>query len=125
MSNDSRQFAPATQRNREPILAILREELPVRGLVLEVASGTGEHAVHFVHALPHLQWQPSDPSSEALASIAAWRDGTVKQVDSDVTYVRQTVFEVDDFDISDVGALFTTAASISERPRSGWSRQTQ
>ena len=43
----------------------------------------------------------------------AWRDGTVKQVDSDVTYVRQTVFEVDDFDISDVGALFTTAASIS------------
>ena len=74
MSNDSRQFAPATQRNREPILAILREELPVRGLVLEVASGTGEHAVHFVHALPHLQWQPSDPSSEALASIAAWRE---------------------------------------------------
>jgi hypothetical protein len=74
VSDDTRQFAPATQRNREPILAVLREELPASGLVLEVASGTGEHAVHFALALPHLQWQPSDPSSEALASIAAWRE---------------------------------------------------
>jgi hypothetical protein len=72
--SDARQFAPATQRNRDPILAILHEELPASGLVFEVASGTGEHAVHFARALPHLQWQPSDPSSEALASIAAWRE---------------------------------------------------
>lgn len=73
-SDDVRQHAPATQRNREPILAVLREELPEAGLVLEVASGTGEHAVHFARALPHLTWQPSDPSPEALASIAAWRE---------------------------------------------------
>ncbi len=73
-SDDARQHAPATERNREPILAVLREELPERGLVLEVASGTGEHAVHFASALPGLTWQPSDPSPEALASIAAWRD---------------------------------------------------
>lgn len=74
-SDDARQFAPATARNREPILAVLREELPESGTVLEVASGTGEHAVHFAQALPHLSWQPSDPSPEARASIAAWREG--------------------------------------------------
>jgi SAM-dependent methyltransferase len=73
-SDDARQFAPATQRNREPILAVLREELPPAGLVLEVASGTGAHAVHFARGLPDLQWQPSDPSAAALASIAAWRE---------------------------------------------------
>jgi hypothetical protein len=73
-SDDARQHAPATERNREPILAVLREELPDSGLVLEVASGTGEHAVHFARALPGLTWQPSDPSPDALASIAAWRE---------------------------------------------------
>jgi hypothetical protein len=73
-SDDARQHAPATERNREPILAVLREELPERGMVLEVASGTGEHAVHFAGALPDLAWQPTDPSPEARASIAAWRD---------------------------------------------------
>jgi SAM-dependent methyltransferase len=72
-SPDVRQFAPATQRNRGPILAVLRDELPDSGTVLEVASGTGEHAVHFASALPQLDWQPSDPSREAMASIEAWR----------------------------------------------------
>lgn len=71
---DPRQHAPATQRNREPILAVLCEELPASGMVLEVASGTGEHAVHFAEALTQLTWQPSDPSPDALASIAAWRE---------------------------------------------------
>lgn len=61
-------------RNREPILGVLREELPDSGLVLEVASGTGEHAVHFAEALTQLTWQPSDPSPDARASIAAWRE---------------------------------------------------
>lgn len=70
--DDSRQFAPATQRNREPILAVLSEVLPASGLVLEVASGSGEHAVHFAAAFPGLVFQPSDPDPAALASIDAW-----------------------------------------------------
>lgn len=69
---DHRRSAPATLRNREPILAVLREVLPARGTVLEVASGTGEHAVYFARHLPGLVWQPSDPSPEARESIAAW-----------------------------------------------------
>jgi hypothetical protein len=64
--------APATARNRDPILAVLREVLPASGLVLEVASGTGEHVRHFAEALPDLEWQPSDPDPDARASIAAW-----------------------------------------------------
>lgn len=73
MTQDARRHAPATERNREPILALLREVLPPAGLVLEVASGTGEHGVYFASALPDLQWQPSDPDPDARASIAAWR----------------------------------------------------
>ncbi len=66
--------APAVARNREPILAVLRGCLPPHGLVLEVASGTGEHAAHFAAAFPHLEFQPSDADAEARASIDAWRD---------------------------------------------------
>lgn len=69
---DSRQLAPATQRNREPILTVLREVLPAQGLALEIASGSGEHAVHFAAAFPDLIFQPSDPDPDALASIDAW-----------------------------------------------------
>jgi SAM-dependent methyltransferase len=65
--------APATERNREPIAAVLREVLPPVGTVLEVASGTGEHAACFAGLFPALIWQPSDPDAGALASIAAWR----------------------------------------------------
>lgn len=70
---DARRHAPATSRNREPILAVLREVLPPSGLVLEIASGTGEHGVHFARELPGIEWQPSDPDPDALISIAAWR----------------------------------------------------
>ena len=68
-----RQHAPATVRNREPIAAILAEELPDEGTVLEIASGTGEHASFFAGLFPKLTWQPSDPDPVACASIRAWR----------------------------------------------------
>jgi SAM-dependent methyltransferase len=68
-----RHHAPATARNREPIREVLARVLPPRGTVLEIASGSGEHAIHFARAFPGLTWQPSDPSPSALASIAAWR----------------------------------------------------
>lgn len=70
----TKRSSPASVRNREPILAALRPRLPAAGLVLELASGTGEHAVHCAAALPALQWQPTDLDPDALASIAAWRD---------------------------------------------------
>ena len=69
-----RQYAPATQRNREPILEVLRQVLPPPGTVLEISSGTGEHAAFFAPQLQPRQWLPSDPNPIARASIAAWRD---------------------------------------------------
>ncbi len=72
-STDARQYAPATQRNREPILAVLQEVLPVQGTVLEISSGTGEHAVYFAPRLMPRYWLPSDVNPIARASIDAWR----------------------------------------------------
>ena len=60
-SRRPRQFAPATLRNRDPILDVLREVLPTTGDILEVASGSGEHVVHFARNFPALIFQPSDP----------------------------------------------------------------
>ena len=69
----AKQHAPATLRNRDAIAEVLARELPVEGRVLEIAAGTGEHAAFFAERFPALEWQPSDPSAEALASIAAYR----------------------------------------------------
>jgi hypothetical protein len=67
-----KQQAPAAARNRAPIAAVLADELPASGTVLEVASGTGEHVLHFAATFPHLYWQPSDPDAAARASVSAW-----------------------------------------------------
>ena len=65
-----RRHAPATERNREPIIEVLAEVLPETGLVLEIASGTGEHAAAFATRFPRLDWQPSDPDADSRDSIA-------------------------------------------------------
>jgi len=64
--------SPAAERNRQPILEVLRALLPATGHALEVASGTGQHVAWFATALPGWTWQPSDPLDEHLASISAW-----------------------------------------------------
>lgn len=69
---DARRFAPATARNRVPILDVLRRVLPATGKVLEIASGSGEHAVFFAEHLPGLSWIPSDPDPGNRQSVAAW-----------------------------------------------------
>jgi len=86
-----KRMAPAVARNVGPIGDVLAEWLPASGLVLEIASGTGEHALAFARRFPHLDWQPSDPDPDALASIAAWSgDGPAnlrRPVQLDVTQV--------------------------------------
>jgi len=71
--SDHRRSAPHVARNAGPIAEVLREVLPERGLILEVASGSGEHALHFAREFPKLLWQPSEPEPAALRSIEAWR----------------------------------------------------
>jgi Protein of unknown function (DUF938) len=84
MSHD-RQYAPATLRNRDFILDVLRDVLPKTGLILEIASGSGEHIVHFAKNLPSLVFQPSDPDADARLSVAAWVKAT------DVSNVRSPI----------------------------------
>lgn len=75
VSADDRLHAPATLRNRAPIAAVLARWLPNAGLVLELASGTGEHAAYLAERFPQLDWQPSDPDATHRRSIAAYRKG--------------------------------------------------
>jgi len=70
-TRDPRLYLAHVARNREPILAVLRRVLPATGLVVEIGSGSGEHAAYFASALPSLTWQPTDCDAEALASIGA------------------------------------------------------
>jgi SAM-dependent methyltransferase len=69
---DARQFSPSAARNCEPIREVLTRVLPRKGIVLEIGSGTGEHALCFARALTNLVWIPSDPDSASRASIEAW-----------------------------------------------------
>ncbi len=73
--NDTRRHSPAAERNRGPLLEVLQATLPQRGSLLEIASGTGQHAAHFAAHLPQWAWQPSDAEPTAFASIQAWTAG--------------------------------------------------
>jgi Protein of unknown function (DUF938) len=75
-SPDLRRYAPATERNREPILAVLQQVLPPTGTILEIASGTGEHAVFMAPQLAPRYWLPSDPNPYLRASISAWQQSS-------------------------------------------------
>jgi len=75
-ASGARRSAPAALRNREPIAEVLKHWLPASGVVLELASGTGEHAAFLAERFPELEWQPSDVHPDALQSIAAWRAET-------------------------------------------------
>lgn len=93
-------FAPAAERNRQPILDVLRRVLPPRGLVLEVASGTGQHAVYFSEQLAALRWQPSDVSPHALQSIGSWvaeigRSNLLAPIELDVRWPTWPLAEAD------------------------------
>src|SRR5580700_5645606 len=99
-TSDPRLHRPHVARNREPILEVLRRVLPPQGLVLEVASGSGEHAAYFAQHLPALSWQPTDPDAAALASIAAHRAAAgaanlLAPLHLDVTSERWPVDQVD------------------------------
>ncbi len=73
---DARQYSAPAERNCRPILDVLRQVLPGRGLVLEIASGSGQHAAFFAPQFPDLIWQPSDADEAARRSIAAWAEAT-------------------------------------------------
>ena len=75
MSTDLRWHSPAADRNKGPIVAGLQRVLPPQGKLLEIASGTGQHAAHAAEQLPGWQWQPSDADPGSLASVAAWCEG--------------------------------------------------
>lgn len=83
--NDPRKYSAAAARNRDAILSVLKAKLPATGTILEIASGSGEHIVHFAKHCPGLSFQPTDPSQEALASIAAWT------LEANVPNVRQPI----------------------------------
>ena len=78
MNTDPRRHSPAAERNGPPILAALQRLLPASGVLLEIASGTGQHAAFCSEGLPGWQWQPSDFDGASLPSIAAWCEGLAR-----------------------------------------------
>lgn len=99
---DEQKHAPATLRNRDAIVAVLRDILPEQGLILEIASGTGEHAVYFGRAFPELTFQPSDPDPACCQSIAAW---TKREGVANILPPLQLDAQAAQWDVQDVAAI--------------------
>ena len=127
---DGRLVSPSADRNKGPILGVLERILPPTGVVLEIASGTGQHVVHFARGLPRLTWQPSDVEAECLRSISAWlaaaRLPNIRQpVTLDVQALPWPVAEVDGIVCANllhiapwpiVPALFAGARAVLRAP---------
>lgn len=106
--SDKRLDYPATGRNREVIVDVLRDALPERGTVLEIASGSGQHITYFAKQMPHLNWQPSDPEAAARESVDAWRKS--EGVESSVQPAMDVDASVDIWSaagIKDLGAIMS------------------
>jgi len=117
--------APAVARNREPILAVLRRVLPTEGTVLEIASGSGEHAVYFAAGLPSLTWRPSHADPIALKSISAHRQAAglanlLSPVELDVQAISWPVDRADA--IACINMLHIAPWSAAERLMAGAGR---
>jgi hypothetical protein len=94
----ARDYAPAADRNKDEILAILPGILPDRGTILEIASGTGQHAAHFAPHFPKARWQPTDRRGELLSSVRAWTEGVANvlaPLELDVTWPEWPVPSAD------------------------------
>ena len=97
---DYRQYAPASERNSKPILSVLQNILPQSGLLLEIASGSGQHAAYFAPYFPGLTWQPSEPDADSRASITSWikhikAENINMPIDLDVTSFPWPISEAD------------------------------
>ncbi len=92
---DLRQYAPATERNRQPILDVLKQVLPAAGTVLEISSGTGEHITFFAPRLSHLQWLPSEPQALARQSIQAWGEALQAENGAEIDNLRLPPLDLD------------------------------
>jgi len=98
-----KQNYPATERNRDVILNVLKQHLPEHGLVLEIASGSGEHITYFAPQLPNLRWQPSEPDTDLRESILAW----MAELNSDNILNPLPINVLDEnWDIEKVDAIF-------------------
>lgn len=123
-SLDFRRYAPATQRNREPILDVLRQVLPPTGTILEISSGTGEHAIFMAPQLAPHRWLPSDPNPESRASIAAWQqaapcDRLYPPIDLDASTPQWSVESDERFKLEPIVAI-VNINMIHIAPRSAY-----
>ncbi|MEO9601344.1 DUF938 domain-containing protein [Parasphingorhabdus sp.] len=102
MTDSEPRHAPATLRNRDAIVAVLRDILPGQGSILEIASGTGEHAVYFGRTFPNLTFQPSDPDPACCQSIAAW---TQREGGHNILPPKQLDAQAPQWDVSKPAAI--------------------